>query len=99
MLKCSRRMAVEATRAMLGLDATSESAEVRDAVGELLNMVVGKAKAYYAEDHGAFSFTVPTTVMGDNYQVYLRARPGATVTAILFLCPLGPFSVEVYVKS
>jgi len=98
MLKCSRRIAVEVTRAMLGLDASGESAEVRDALGELLNMVVGKAKAYYAEDHDAFSFTVPTTAMGDNYQVYLRARAGATVTAIHFLCPFGPFSVEVHVK-
>jgi chemotaxis protein CheX len=98
-LRCTRKIAVEATRAMLGIDATEDSAEVRDAVGELLNMVIGQAKTYYAEQNESFNFTLPTTVMGDNYQIYVRARPGATVSAIHFLCPMGPFCVEVFVKS
>lgn len=100
-LKCTRRIAVEATRAMLGMEASEESPEVRDAVGEVLNMIVGQAKTYYAEsaERESFSFTLPTTILGDNYQVYVRARPGARVTALYFLCPMGPFSVEVFVKE
>ena len=98
-LRCTRKIAVEATRAMLGVEATEDSAEVRDAMGELLNMVIGQAKTYYAEGGDSFTFTLPTTVMGDNYQIYVRARPGATVTAIHYLCPVGPFSVELFVKG
>jgi chemotaxis protein CheX len=97
--RCTRAVAVAATRAMLGVDATEESAEVRDAVGELLNMIIGQAKTYYSEHCEAFTFTLPTTVMGDNYQIYLRAKPGQPVASVHFLCPVGPFSVEVYVKS
>lgn len=98
-LRCTRAMAFAATRAMLGVDATDESAEVRDAVGEILNMIVGQAKTYYSEHCEAFTFTLPTTVMGENYQIYVRARPGQAVASIHFLCPFGPFSVEVYVRD
>jgi chemotaxis protein CheX len=98
-LKCTRRIAVEVARAMLGVEASDEAPEVRDAVGELLNMVIGQAKTYYAARREPFSFTLPTTIMGDNYQIYVRARPGAKVGTIYFLCPLGPFSIEVFVKN
>jgi chemotaxis protein CheX len=98
-LKCTRRIAQEATRAMLGVDADCDSPQVRDAVGEVLNMIVGQAKTYYSLTYPAFAFTLPTCIMGDNYQIYIRATPGARVGAIYFLCPLGPFSVEVYMKS
>jgi chemotaxis protein CheX len=98
-LRCSRRLAVEATRAMLGVETTEDSAEVKDALGELLNMVIGQAKTYFSEGGGSFTFSVPTTVMGDSYQIYVRARPGATVTTVHYLCPVGPFSVELYLKG
>lgn len=98
-LRCTRKIAVEATRAMLGIDTTEDSTDVRDAIGELLNMIIGQAKTYYAEQNESFNFTLPTTVMGDSYQIYVRARPGATLSAVHFLCPMGPFCVEVYLKD
>ncbi|HEV2971595.1 MAG TPA: chemotaxis protein CheX [Pirellulales bacterium] len=61
-LSLNRQAALSAAEAMLGERPLEINAEVRDAVGELANMVAGGAKAQLEQFN--MSLTIPTVITG-----------------------------------
>ena len=94
--RCSHNMAITAASSMLGVAVAPGSEDLRDAVGELVNMIVGSAKTAYAATNESFKISVPTTVIGRDYSLNISTRPEAPVTVLPFTCRGEPFSIAVY---
>ncbi len=97
-LKCSKSVASKMASQMLGMEVAEGSEEMKDAVGELLNMIVGSAKAHYCSDGDPFKISVPTIIIGEDYSVHIKANPGDTVSLLDFSCNGDTMGIEVYVK-
>ena len=96
MLKCSKKIAAEFATRMLGLTIEPESEELRDAIGELLNIILGSAKSYYSSDN-AFKISIPTTVVGRDFSLYVQANAGETVYYIPLRSGNARFGIELYI--
>jgi chemotaxis protein CheX len=48
--------------------------EVRDAVGELANMVAGKLKSHLSQRRECFRISIPTVIEGTDYSTYAPAQ-------------------------
>ena len=95
--KCTKAFAKAIASTMVGAEVEDGSDDMKDAVGELLNMVVGTAKATYSSDD-AFKISLPTTIIGGDYTVHIKANSSDTTSLIDFACDKGAFSIEVYLK-
>lgn len=74
-IRCSQELSQLITSKMLYVDIASvKLEETTDAIGEVVNMVAGKFKAlfseFYSEGRDAVRMTVPTVVLGKNYNLY-----------------------------
>ena len=75
-----------------GMDMANESEEdLSDAVGELVNMIAGGAKAQF--EGRKVSISTPSVVIGKDHQVY--GKRDAVCVAIPCSCDCGEFNVEV----
>jgi chemotaxis protein CheX len=85
-MKCSNLFASHIASEMLGMPIEAGSDDMKDAVGELLNMIVGNAKTYYASNgNDPFKISIPTTIVGEDYTIYIKASPSDVVTQIDFV--------------
>src|SRR5690606_7264505 len=66
-LSLSRKVAMAATEQMLSQKCDTINGDVIDAVGELTNMVAGRAKSGLA--HLAMTLALPTVVTGKNHVI------------------------------
>lgn len=91
MLDCSADLAHQSADLMFGVDPGSSSPEeVRDAVGELVNMIAGNIKALLPEPT---QLSLPTVVEGRDYQLTI---PGSSmVNFATFLTDGKPLQVKV----
>ncbi len=96
-LKCTKKLAGEIASGMLGMDVDEDSDDLKDAIGELLNMIVGTAKTRYSSVD-AFKVSVPTTIMGGDYAMHIKASSGDKISLIDFDCDHGGLSIEVFLK-
>lgn len=74
-IRCSQDLSKLITSKMLYIDISNvQLEETTDAIGEVVNMVAGKFKAlfseFYAEGRDTVKMTVPTVVLGKNYNLY-----------------------------
>ncbi len=78
------RLAVRVVRAMLMVpdDETISARDVRDGVGEIVNMVAGRAKAILSPTQYKFDLTLPTIITGTSHEFY-RGK-GAPCMVVLF---------------
>jgi len=72
-------------------EMTELNGEVVDAVGELTNMVAGRAKAELQEY--SLSVSLPNVVTGRDYEIRFPTK--ATPLCVLFESDWGPLSLEV----
>ncbi len=80
----------------LGEPVGEVNEHVRDAVGELTNMVAGGAKRALADAGYELKISVPSVVVGANHTI---TRPsGVPCFEIPFETDAGPFSVELCLK-
>lgn len=78
---------------LLGTQATEVNDEVRDAVGELTNMICGDARRRLSEDGISLQGGIPTIVSGKGHSIsHIHNGPRL---AIPFTTPHGGFIVEV----
>lgn len=76
--------------------ALSET-DLRDGVGELINMIAGGAKTMLAETKYKFSITLPTIISGGRHEVF--HRPGTYCVVVLLADENdATFSLDVAVK-
>ena len=95
--KCSKKTGAVIASRMLGMEIAPESDEVKDALGELLNIIIGSAKSYYSTEI-KFRISVPTTIIGQNYSLYIKADAGTTVSFIPFTSGTAKMGIEIYLK-
>jgi chemotaxis protein CheX len=90
-LSLDRAVALSATEILLSQKCEAIDGDVIDAVGELTNMVAGRAKA--GLEHLAMSLALPTVITGKNHVISFGS---ATQTiAIPFTCEWGGAVLEV----
>lgn len=71
--RCSAAAAARIAAQMLGTDEASSEECIRDALGEVCNMVAGSFKARVSEIAHQCMLSVPTVVSGKDYQLYPMA--------------------------
>ena len=81
-------------RSFTGMDMDPASPDFADAVGELVNMISGAAKAKFEGKN--VSISCPSVVIGKGHKV--QQPSDAVCITIPFECAGGPFSVEVAIK-
>jgi len=86
-----RDVAISATEIMLGQRPDGINTDVIDAVGEMTNMIAGKAKAGLG--HLAMNLALPTVITGHNHTI--RFGSSASTICIPYSCRWGELSVEV----
>jgi chemotaxis protein CheX len=78
---------------MFGEPFTTLNEEIRDAAGEISNMISGQARRQLEEDGLSLSAAIPTVVMGKNHSLsHFTKYP---VVAIPFSTEHGEFTIEV----
>lgn len=91
-LSFSKGCAVSIVKNMLGDEIDDIMQDVKDAVGELTNMISGQARAGLAEKGLVFEGSTPTVVMGDGHTIsHIAKNP---IMAIPFTTPDGDFTIE-----
>ncbi len=84
--------AAQIVKNMLGDDIQDIVQDVKDAVGEITNMVSGQARAGLTEMGYKLQGSTPTVIMGDNHTIaHVTAGP---VMAIPFKTDHGNFTIE-----
>lgn len=78
---------------MLGEPVEGLTEEVRDAVGEITNMISGDARRYLNEEGVNLTAAIPTVISGQNHSIK-HISPGPCI-AIPFDTDHGPLMVEV----
>ena len=68
-LFCSKELALQIASNMLMEEQTTLSTEVKDAVGEVLNMIAGGVKTKIAEKYGEMYLSIPLVIAGEDISV------------------------------
>ncbi len=86
-----RGVAISATEKLLGTRTEGINTDVIDAVGEITNMIAGRAKV--GLEHLAMNLALPTVITGHNHTI--RFGSTAKTICIPYSCQWGDLSVEV----
>jgi chemotaxis protein CheX len=89
MLQCSTTLAEELTALMFNTDATPIDEDVRDALGELANMVAGNIKTVLTQPS---NLGLPVVAFGNDYEV--RILGAEAVSRVCFDCEFGRLRVS-----
>lgn len=89
---CPAPVALAITSSMLGMEVTELNEDVKDAIGEIANMIAGGLKVSLANDQKKIELAIPTTVIGKSIRT--GGLAGATKTVVLFTSQAGKFAVE-----
>ncbi|MGE4559992.1 MAG: chemotaxis protein CheX [Desulfobulbus sp.] len=91
-IHCPEDVALEITSAMLGMEVPDLGEDVKDAIGEIANMIAGGLKVSLAEEEKKIELAIPTTVIGRSIRP--AGLSGAKRIMIPFTSPTGRFGVE-----
>jgi chemotaxis protein CheX len=89
---CPARVAMTITSGFLGMDVDALNEDVKDAIGEIANMVAGNLKIAFAGDDLKIELAIPSTIIGQSYRV--GGMLGAKRVAVPFAMESGQFLVE-----
>lgn len=89
---CPEKTAKGITGAMLGMDVEEMDEDVKDAIGEIANMVAGSLKTALASEGTNTELAIPTTVIGKSLRT--AGLSGASRFIIPFSNPAGDFGIE-----
>ncbi len=91
-VSCPAAVATAVSSAMLGMELTELDEDVRDAMGEITNMVAGGLKSSLAAEGTMVNIAVPTTIIGRGMRT--SGLPGAQRLTVPFTIGAGTFGVE-----
>lgn len=95
---CPEDSAKGITAAMLGMEIEAIDDDVKDAIGEIANMVAGGLKTALAAEKTETELSIPTTAIGKSIRT--SGLPGASRFILPFRTPAGDFGIELrYVLS
>ena len=89
---CPEKAAKGITGAMLGMDVEQMDEDVKDAIGEIANMVAGSLKTALASEGTNTELAIPTTIIGKSIRT--AGLSGASRFIIPFSTPAGDFGIE-----
>lgn len=89
---CPSSVATKITSAFLGMDVEEIDDDVKDAIGEIANMVAGNLKVSYAAVDVNIELAIPTSIVGDSF--YVSGIADATRVVVPFLMDDDTFWVE-----
>ncbi len=95
---CPAEVAQSITGSFLGMEVKEIDEDVKDAIGEIANMVAGNLKIAYADAGLNIELAIPTTVIGDSFRI--SGIGGARRHNVSFKMESGTFWIELlYVLS
>ncbi|MFH2123585.1 MAG: chemotaxis protein CheX [Pseudomonadota bacterium] len=89
---CPAAVAMAITGGFLGMDVDELNEDVKDAIGEIANMVAGNLKIAFAGHDLKIELAIPTSIVGESYRV--GGMLGAKRVAVPFAMPDGQFLME-----
>jgi len=89
---CPASVATQITSSFLGMDVEEIDDDVKDAIGEIANMVAGNLKTSYAALDVNIELAIPTSIVGDSF--YVSGIADATRVVVPFLMEKETFWVE-----
>jgi len=97
-IHCTDSLAKGVTSSFLGMNVAELDEDVKDAIGEVANMVAGDIKISFSEHDQSIELAIPTTVIGTSFK--MSGLFGATRIIIPFTTSFGEFWVELkYVEN
>jgi chemotaxis protein CheX len=90
-------LALSIASQMLGMELTECDDDVRDALGEIANMVGGSFKHHFVKDGHEVRLSTPSVMSGDEYVMNTGSAPD-TLT-LMFECSGDHFGVNVYLET
>lgn len=95
---CPANVAKDITGSFLGMEVEELDEDVKDAIGEIANMVAGNLKVSCANVGINVELAIPTSVVGDGFRI--SGANGSTRHNISFQLESGTFWVELlYILS
>ena len=95
---CPASVAKDITGTFLGMEVEELNEDVKDAVGEIANMIAGSLKIFFEEHDVAIELAIPTTVVGKSFRT--AGMSGATRVAVPFTMNGATFLIELkYVEA
>jgi chemotaxis protein CheX len=91
-IHCPAHVAKGITGAFLGMEVEELGDDVKDAIGEITNMVAGNLKVFFAKTGIDVKLAIPTSVIGESY--HTSGSFGATRIVVPFTNENGPFWIE-----
>lgn len=89
---CPEKTALGITGAMLGMEMGEMDEDVKDAIGEITNMVAGGLKTALLSEEKDTELAIPTTAIGRCIRT--SGLSGATSFMVPFHTPAGDFGIE-----
>ena len=89
---CPAEVAMEITGALLGMEMDELGDDVKDAIGEIANMIAGNLKISFVDAGVDVELASPTSVIGKAFRVC--GLSGANRVVVEFTMPTGPFWIE-----
>ena len=89
---CPAAVAMAITGGFLGMDVDELNEDVKDAIGEIANMIAGNLKVAFAGYELKIELAIPTSIIGQSYRV--GGMLGARRVAVPFAMENGHFLVE-----
>jgi len=86
------------TGAMLGMDVESIDDDIKDAIGEIGNIIVGSTKTILSSENLTFNISLPTVVIGPQHSTS-RLNIGGDVGALHITFDGGDLYIEYCVKK
>lgn len=68
-LFCSKKFALKAASAMLMTELTDFTSDVKDAIGEISNMIAGNVKTKLTEQYGDMNLSIPIVIAGEGLSI------------------------------
>jgi len=89
---CPASVAKDITGTFLGMEVAELDDDVKDAIGEIANMVAGNLKIFFQEHNMTIELAIPTTVVGKSFRT--AGMSGATRIAVPFTMNGATFLIE-----
>lgn len=89
---CPTPVATSLAGAMLGMELAELDEDVKDAIGEITNMITGGMKTFFDGDGAKLDLSIPTTLIGRSFRV--GGLFGAQRILVPFDVEAGTFWVE-----
>lgn len=92
-LHCPKTVGLAISGAMLDMEIKEIDADVKDALGEIANMVAGGLKERFAAEDITLELAIPTAISGKSYTIASPTRSNRVI--IPFNIEAGQFFIEI----